>query len=768
MKRAIGLLALALAAPGIAVAQDTEVDEVLVVASTPVGSADLPQTQVPAATAVIGVRDLERTGSRSVLRALDENIGQISINGAQANPFQPNVFYRGFEASPLAGNAQGLAVYIDGVRFNQPFGDTVNWDLVPDAAIERVTVEGSNPVFGLNALGGSLDVRLKDGDSFQGLSAELSGGAFGRRDGFLEWGGAVGGASLYLSGRALNDDGWRDFSPSELRQAYGDLGWTSGRLTTHLKLLAADNDLTGNGTAPVELLEVAREAVFTHPDRTQNRFGRLTLSSDFAASDALSLQGSIYTQKLSQRTMNGDAVEIEECDDPAFDDFVCPEDEDDEPVLDADGDPIPDFLNGGTYALLNSSRTEGRAKGASLQARINGKLFDRPNRFVIGASVDQGDSHFRAQSELGELTADRGYQGPGVVVEQPDGSIASVGVKAKNQYLGLFFSSLLEVTPQLTLTVSGRYNDADVTLRDQIGTALNGDHSFSRFNPAIGLTYRASDAFSFYGGYSEANRAPTPAELSCADPAAPCSLTNFFVGDPPLEQVLSHTYEAGLRGSFDAFGDMRAHWNLSLFKTDNTDDIMFIASPILGRAYFQNVGETRRQGGQIDFSLTGRRMSLGVSYALTDATFQSPLTLNAPENPFADINGQIAVTPGDRMPGIARNKIKVSFDHELSDAWSVGVAAVHSGGQYFYGDESNLNPKTDGFTVVNLNTRFNVTPKVQIFGTIENLFDEEYETFGTFSPVNEVPLVEAPGASDTRALSPAAPRAVYVGLRLKL
>ncbi|MEY4889434.1 MAG: hypothetical protein RIQ75_564, partial [Pseudomonadota bacterium] len=79
---------------------------------------------------------LRRAGPPDVLRALSRDVAGVSLSEAQANPYQPNLVYRGFSASPLQGNAQGLAVYLDGGRFNLPFGDTVNFDLLPDAAID--------------------------------------------------------------------------------------------------------------------------------------------------------------------------------------------------------------------------------------------------------------------------------------------------------------------------------------------------------------------------------------------------------------------------------------------------------------------------------------------------------------------------------------------------------------------------------------------------------------------------------------------------------
>src|ERR1019366_1660439 len=137
-----------------------------------------------------------------------------------------------------------------------------------------------------------------------------------------------------------------------------------------------------------------------------------------------------------------------------------------------------------------------------------------------------------ASSAVGGINSDGVFIGPGIVVDQLDGSIAPVRVAIRNAYYGVYIADTLDLTPALTLSLSGRLNVAQITLNDQNGTALNGQHEFIRFNPGLGLTYRVSPGLSLYAGYSEANRAPTPAELSCAGPQSPCTLANFFVGDP--------------------------------------------------------------------------------------------------------------------------------------------------------------------------------------------------------------------------------------------
>src|SRR5262249_48602904 len=123
--------------------------------------------QLPTATDAIDAEGLRRGGTTNLLRTLGTDLPGVSLDEGQGNPYQPNLIYRGYEASPLGGDPQGLAVYVDGARFNHPFGDATNWDLIPDIAIDQLTLEGSNPVFGLNALGGALAVSLKTGRSFQ-------------------------------------------------------------------------------------------------------------------------------------------------------------------------------------------------------------------------------------------------------------------------------------------------------------------------------------------------------------------------------------------------------------------------------------------------------------------------------------------------------------------------------------------------------------------------------------------------------------------------
>ena len=752
----IGICCIALPAAG----ARAEVETVVVTGSALPGTA-LDPNDIAATIQTLSSDDLVRLGPASILRGLDSMAGGVSLSGAQDNPFQPNLFYHGFEASPLSGDAQGLAVYVDGVRFNQPFGDAVNWDVIPDVAIDRLTLEGSNPVFGLNALGGSVSVRMKDGFAWQGTEAEVYAASYGREAGSVQFGHSDGTTALYAAGTLLTDSGWRDHSPSHLAQAFADFGWHGPGAELHLDLIGASNAVTGNGTSPVELLAVDRSAVFTFPDKTDNRYGLANLFGSVQVDRSLALQGNVYISHLDQRTKNGDASDLEPC----RRDRLCLEDG--TLVTGLDGNPIPDFLDWGPYAQLNRTSTDTLGFGGSGQASLQQALFGFENQLIVGLAYDAGRADFAAQSDLGALSLARGFVGPGITIDIASGEIAPVKVKSDNDYLGAYAADILKLSPQLSLNLSARFNYAHIRLDDQLGTALNGSHEFTHFNPAIGATYKLLPEATLYAGYAQANRAPTPAEFSCADENAPCSLTNFFVADPPLKQVMAQTVDAGARGEMVAQA-VTLRWHAELYRIETDDDIMFVASPITGRAFFRNIGTTRRQGVDLGAEVKSGPWFSSISYTLTDATFRSALTLDSPDNPLADDDGQIHVKPGDHLPSIARHLVKLNLTYQPSDTWSISASGRYASGQFLRGDESNLNPQTRPYAVVDIAASYRLAEHWEVFGGIENLFDTKYETFGSFSPVEDVPMVEVPGADNPRSLSPGAPLTAFGGVRASL
>jgi outer membrane receptor protein involved in Fe transport len=748
-------LAAGLAAGAGALAQPaSQVEVIEVVGATPLGG-DLDVDRVAANVQTASAAELRAQGALDLADFMKRGMGSVFVNEAQSNPLQPDVQYRGFVGSPLLGLPQGLAVYQDGVRSNEPFGDTVSWALIPESAIDSLyLVPGSNPLFGLNALGGAIAVRTKDGFAHDVTRAEVTAGSFGRFELQAETGGSFSDElGYFVTASHLEEDGWRDYSPTRAQQIFGKLTSLGERSRVDVSLTRVDTDLVGNGAAPEDLLELDREAIFTRPDRTENTLTMLGVSGEQAVSSSITLRGNLYVRASDIDTLNGDDSDFEECE--LTPGFICEaEDGAEEIVLDQNGLPVvaDEALEGAT---VNRTTTEQDGSGLGLQADFAGELGGRENRFTIGLTHDEADVEFGASSELGTLDATRQAVAGGVFVGE-----AFTGLETATSSTGIYFSNLFTFGERTALTVSGRYNRTHVVLEDLLEDDLDGDHTFQRFNPAVGLTV-GSDAFTFYAGYSEASRAPSPVELTCADEDDPCRLPNAFVADPPLTQVVAKTFEAGLRGEWSD-----GRWHAGLFRTTNDDDILFVsAGALTNEGFFDNVGETRRDGFEANLVGTaGERLTWSLDYTYLDATFREDFSVMSPNHPAA-VDGEIEVESGDRLPLIPEQLLKAGIRFAFSDAFTLGADVVASSGAYFRGDEGNLLDELDGYSVVNVRAEYRFGQRASLFLAIDNLLDAEYETFGVFGEADDVLGDEF---DEPFFVGPGAPRAAWIGVRLEL
>ncbi len=735
------------------------------VGTSPLIGSGLDRNLVPADTQVLDSASIARNGNPDVLNALNTETSGINLDSASGNQFQPSLFYNGFEVSALQGTSQGVAVYVNGIRFNQAFGDTVNWDLIPDIAISRLTVEGSNPIFGLNALGGSINVALKDGFTYHGGEADISGGAFGQIQADLQYGVQSGNQSLYVAGSVIHQDGWRDLQSTDIQNMYADYGIKQNNVELHFDLTAANSTINGPGTAPIELLGVDSRAQFTAPNAIANRAIQFSTRGNIDLSDALSVQTQAYYGYFQQRVVNGNSANDFPCDDGTG--LLCSDVA--TPSTTRGGGTIAAFLgdNPESYNELDVQTTNTNSWGAAGQVTESGDVFGFKNHLTAGVSYDGAQTEFSATAFIGGVTpVTRVFIGPGEVIDEP-GNNVPVRVGISDTYLGGYASDTFDITKALAITVSGRFNFAEINLSDQGGGDLTGNHAYARFNPAVGATYHAAPWLTVYASYAESNRAPTPAELSCAGPANSCSLANFFVGDPDLKQVVAHSIEAGLRGHIALPYESRLGYDLSLFHTNSDDDIIFINSVTLNRAFFANVGQTRRQGlsARLDYKID--RVSAYVAYSYTQATFETPYVESAGSNPDGDVNGNITVQRGNQLPGVPRQVLKLGLDVDITDAWHFGGDGQLQSGQYLTGDEANLTPRLPGYFVMNLHSSYDITPRLQAFVSAMNVLDRRYYTFGTFAPTNSVYLVQDPSASNPRSYSLAAPIGFFGGVKLR-
>src|SRR3984893_18769822 len=729
--------------------------------TTPVSGSGIDVDKVPASVNIVDANQIERVRSQNIADSLVKYVPGITVNEVTGNPFQPDVQFRGFVASPVSGTPQGLAVYQNGVRINEAFGDTVNWDLIPTAAIQSVTVVTNNPAFGLNALGGAVNVQMKNGFNYHGIEIDTMGGSFGRIQSAAQWGKQVDKFSVYGALEGLHDDGFRNFSASNVRRFYGDVGYKNDTSEFHINMGAADNNFGAPAIVPVELLQQYYGATYTTPQTTVNRVGYVNLVGKVEATPTCTIEGNPHLRIFDQKTVDGNPTGTQPCGaDPTLLCFG----NDSTPANGLNGAQLANpFDPAAVLGEIDRTTTRSTTGGLSLQATNNDQLFGHNNHFVVGTSFDYSVTRFGASAELGTIGTNYVVSGSGVFLGQSGDpvSIGPVALRTTNQYSGVYALDTFDVTNAFSITGGGRFNYARIALEDQIGSPLNGNDTFNRFNPIIGGTYQIVPGLTAYGGYSEANRAPTPLELGCADPAHPCIIAALLVSDPPLKQVVSRTIEAGLRGTKELNIGTLA-WKLGAFRANNTDDILAIPSPVLqGFGYFQNVGSTRRQGIEAEVTLKSTTLQLYASYALVDARFLDALQVGS-NSPFADADGNVQILPGNRIPAIPRNRIKAGFDYSITDAFKVGGDALFVGSQYFVGDDSNQAARLPSYAVFNLHTSYQINKTFQIYARADNIFDKSYATYGTFFNTGAVPNFANGGApfTDPRSLSPARPRAL--------
>ncbi len=792
-------------------AADGVLPTVTVVGSTPLPGLGVPRNQLPSAVFAAGAAELARSQASTLGEFLDRSLASVHLNEMQGNPFQADVNFRGYTASPLLGTPQGLSVYLDGMRLNQPFGDVVSWDLIPRAALNTLTLmPGSNPLFGLNTLGGALSLTSKDGFSHPGTVVEAGYGAHQRRMfGFEHGGHQDNGLNWFVTGNLHRDDGWREASPSDVRQLFAKLGWSGEATDLAASLNWADNRLTGNGLQDARLLANDYRSVYSRPDETQNRSWALNLTGKHQLNDRLLLSGNAYYRNLHTRTLNGDLNE------DAFDQqvYLRRNSTAELNALKAAGYPnlpgadetaantpfpfwrclaqvaLADEPAEKCNGLLNRSASRQTNQGLSGQFTLNA---DR-HQLTAGLGYDASRTRFVQSSQFGYLNPDRSitpvnFYADGRELDDSGLPVDSrVDLSGRSRTWSLFASDSIALHEHWQLTVSARYNTTRMTLRDHLSPgggagSLDGDHRFSRLNPAAGLTFSPSPALTAYLGYNEGSRTPTAIELGCADPANPCRLPNAMASDPPLRQVVAKTWEAGARGQFSP----HLHWQLGGFRADNHDDIQFVAASQTSTGYFKNVGRTRRQGLELGLNGDLGGLDWGLGYTYLDATYQSAETVNGTANSSQDGNGTLLIQPGHRMPLIPRHLFKLHADYRLNGQWSLGMAMRAVGGSLARGDENGQhqtdgvrylgNGRSAGYAVWDLTGQYRATPQLTVSAQVSNVFDRRYTTAAQlgasgltasggfiarpFAAVNgNYPLMQS------TFLAPGAPRSVWLSIR---
>lgn len=683
--------------------------------------------------------------------ALSSRVAAVSVEDSVSDRFQPSLSFHGFSASPVLGAPQGLAVYQDGVRINEAFGDVVNWDLVPMFAMRALELVGANPVYGANALGGAVVIAMKDGSTDPGIRVEAGTGSFGEHHGVFEFGARHDDLSVYVGGEGLDERGFREYSDNALRRAYLAGTWHGSRGALSLSMTLANNALNGPGASPVQEIAISRALTFTGPQQTEDRLVFTRLHGEWQWTESSSVSATIYDRHLSQTLTNGNTTSYIGCRLPDEQGLLCQPDGSTvlHTVL---GAAIPDYSDAGSVPIGENDQASQVADTLGLAAQWSGRwhLAGGEHAVSFGVTEDNARVHFRSVAEVAALLSGLQVSPQGSLVDSPEGTgFVNTPVKlvANDQTFSAYATDAVSLTRSVSLHASARWGHESVALSDQGGTALSGQNVYARLNPALGLGYQVTPRALAYVGLADTSRAPSASEIECSDPTRPCALPSTLAGDPPLlRQVVAHTAELGLRVSNGDVDIEGFTGQIGLFRTNLANDIYTVATST-GTGYYRNIGATRREGftANLDYNAAFGRLYLSV--AEVNARFESAFKIASPQNPFADESGNLAVTSGDHMPGIPRWRLVAGGELKLTSKVQVGLSDAYSGPTFLHGDESNQTTPLGGYSRVDLHVRWAVSSRIQLSLGVANLLNKRYATSGLYADPSGVGAPGVPQAS---------------------
>jgi iron complex outermembrane recepter protein len=700
----------AAAQPPAATAPDVTLPPLRVVAPTRLPGDPLPASSIPAAVDVIPGDALRGTGATTLPQAL-ERLPGATVSDEQGNSHQMSIGLRGFQATSVTGVPQGVSVFVDGVRVNEPTAEEVNFDLLPLDEIDRVElIRGPSAVFGRNTLGGAVNIITRRGAQAREIVPEIEAGSFGRQKYRLRFSGAEGPIDYYVGGSYFREDGWRDQSASHLGKMFAKVGLRQGGTDLTLSYQRAENRIEQPGSLPESLLRQDRRANFTGGDFFKPVFNQGTVTLRQELSDQLGLTVTGFMRALNAEQFNVNLLD----------------------------------QNHRTFS-------ETVSMGATAQLTHQTEILGRRNRLVVGFDHIHSDVSVRVFEE------DR-------LVAQIDSRVHD-----NSDAFGFYAEDTLDLVRDLLadgdtliVTAGARYDWIRHDIRDDRVRArrpsATQDSIFERGSPRVGLNYNVSPALGFFISYGGGFRAPAFLELTCATPAAICpGLQAGAAPDPPIQAVKARSYEAGVRARPLPWLET----DLSVFRTEVLDDIFSVSPTGTVGVFFQNIGDTRRQGVEVAAraSVT-QRMRAYVSYAYTEATFRDDVTLATPRATANCAGGLCtqAVKKGNELPLVPRHRLNAGVEYHLTPWLSASLSMRYVGTQRLRGDEENVERPLPDYVVfgAGLKARFK---GVSGFLAVDNLFDARYETFATFAA-----NPRAAGAPIERFLTPAPPIHLTGGL----
>jgi outer membrane receptor protein involved in Fe transport len=586
----------------------------------------------------------------------------------QGARLQPELQVRGFIVSPVVGNPQGVSVFLDGVRVNEPDAQEVNFDLLPMAAIDGATlVRGSNVLFGRNSLGGTLLLTTRRGGDKPEAEISIGGGSFGEQNLAVTAGGKLDGIDGFVAFTGENEVGWRQATSSNTRNVFATIGHTWGPSRDSgdiaLDILYGHDKIYEAGSLPQSYIAISPKINYTPGDFFAPEAVDLTLRGNEPVGGGI-LRGTVFGRRNNYEQFNGNV-----------------------PPPNTDG------------------HTQNLSGGGTLEWTRPFVIGTIPVGFTIGSEYSRESAHIVLTNVGGGL---------------PDSTTTDATIHQDNA--ALYAQAVVSVTSRLDITGGLRYDYVHVPYRDSLDATNDGNNTFNRVSPEIGATYRFTDDFKAYVAYKSGFRAPAPLELACANPNAPCSLPFSLGADPALKPVSTRDYEGGIDYEF-----ARRTWiDLDAFWTDVDNDIVY-ASPTLTQEYFLNVPKTRRAGIEASTQIglpAGFRVE--GSYSYIAATYQSSVLIATSDS------SPKATQPGDFFPLSPRNtgRAGVGYGHLFGPVLVDGDFGMRMySGQFLRGDESNQRPEIPGYSVGDLRGHLQ-WDRYGVEFAIDNLFNRAYYSFG--------------------------------------
>ncbi len=748
----IALSVATLFGPATLLAQEPEakrLKEVEVVGTSPLPGIGIEEDKLPYDVQSVNAEALYRSQTLNLTEFMSRNLSGVNINEVQGSPFQADITYRGFRLSGILGSSQGISVYLDGVRVNEPFGDVVNWDMIPEAAIGNVTlVPGSNPIYGLNTLGGALAFTTKSGLTAPGTEVKLQAGGFGRLRTDVNYGSkSEDGYHTFISATGFREDGWRDFSKGELGNVFAKIGRQQNDSNWDLSLLVGRSSLLGNGLLPstnygedgddyanpsAHMYEKNRRWIYTHPDRTQNQLSMLNFNFQRVLEADTELSANAYVRQSSRKSVNGD-YEIDDAE-----------------------------------AVLNYTNTTQTSVGSSINLT---RLLEK-HQITTGLSTDFARMSYGAQQASDCAFSDSRGVGTNCVNAAED----EAGVRGRSYAVGLYASDTWTVNERTFITGAARFNHANVsnTITRYTG-GVGSDQpresfNYNSLNPSLGVSYKATPVVTLFGNMGQSNRVPTVIELGCADsdPANACRLPTGLQADPFLSQVIARTIDFGTRWRN---GDTEL--TASLYRSENRNDILFVPTTVTGLGYFDNFAKTRRQGLDLSARTSVGSVTLQASYNYLDATYQFDGELFGGER-------NIAVTRGTRIAGLPEHSLRLFADWRSTEKLTLGGSLLMTSSIVTQGNEDGMiigdhmvDAKVNGHTLFNVHANYAAERGLDYFARLNNVFDTRYESYGMIA----MSAFDQSGASNlastggegtvNRFVAPGAPRNFMVGVRYR-